>query len=212
MSRALSASERETRIVRLPPASQEGVISLEESVAGRRSVRRYAAEPLTLSQLSQLLWAAQGLTSGTGLRAAPSAGATYPMEVFVLAGESSVEGLAAAIYHYRADTHSMKVHAPHDARAALAEAALGQGFVARAPAVIALCATYERTSRTYGPRANRYVHMEAGHIGENISLQAVALGLATVMVGAFEDDAVADVLGLPRDVRPLYIIPVGRPR
>ena len=208
----MSESEGQTRIVRLPPGNQEGVISLEESIAGRRSVRRYAAEPLTMSQLSQLLWAAQGLTGGAGLRAAPSAGATYPMEVFVLTGEWSVEGLPAAIYHYRTDTHSMSVHAPHDARAALAGAALGQGFVAQAPAVIVLCATYERTSRTYGSRADRYVHMEAGHIGENISLQAVALGLATVMVGAFEDDAVADVMGLPRDVRPLYIIPAGKPK
>lgn len=208
----MSESGELGRTVQLPPATRQGVISLEEAIAARRSTRRYASDPLTRSQLSQLLWSAQGLTGDVGLRAAPSAGATYPVEVYVVVGGPAVEGVPSGLYHYQVNSHSLSVQADHDVRLELAEAALGQGFIARAPAVIVLCAVYERTARTYGPRAERYVHMEVGHIGENISLQAAALGLATVMVGAFYDDAVAVALGLPRDVRPLYIIPVGRPR
>jgi len=187
-------------------------MSLEETIARRRSVREYKGEPLSLSQLSQVLWAAQGLTDARGLRAAPSAGATYPLEVFVTIGMDGVESLEPGMYHYNVTKHSISLYKEGDHRGKLATAALDQGFISQAPVDIIICAIYERTSRYYRRRAERYVHMDAGHAGENIHLQAVALGLATVMVGAFEDDKVSTVMDLSAEVKPLYIIPLGKPK
>lgn len=201
---------RDVHEVKLPPPRERGEMSLEETIAARRSVRRYRSEPLTLAQLSQVLWAAQGITDHRGLRAAPSAGATYPLEVFAVAGQ--VEGLAAGIYHYNVKDHSLRLHMEGDRRGELARAALNQEFIAQAPVDIAICAVYERTSRHYGRRAERYVQMDTGHAGENVSLQAVALGLATVIVGAFDDERVSTVMGLAEQFKPLYIIPVGKPK
>ena len=187
-------------------------MSIEETIARRRSVREYKGEPLSLSQLSQVLWAAQGLTDTRGLRAAPSAGATYPLEVFVLIGRDGVQGLEPGIYHYNVANHSLNLYKEGDQRRELAIAALDQEFIAQAPMAIVICAVYERTSRYYGPRGERYVHMDLGHVGENVSLQAVALGLATVIVGAFDDEQVSAVMGLAKEVKPLYIIPLGKSR
>lgn len=196
----------------LPPPSQRGVMSVEESIARRRSVRRYKGEPLSLSQLSQVLWSAQGITDAEGLRAAPSAGATYPIEVYVLVGQGGVEGLDEGLYHYNVENHSLHRYKEGDFRQQLSIAALDQEFIVQAPVDIVICALYERTAWQYGRRAERYVHMEAGHVGGNIHLQAVALGLAVVMVGAFSDEDVSRVMDLEREVRPLYIIPLGKPR
>ncbi len=187
-------------------------MSLEETIARRRSVREYKGEPLSLSQLSQVLWAAQGLTDTRGLRAVPSAGATYPLEVFILIGRGGVEGLEPGMYHYNVANHSLNLYKEGDQRRELAIAALDQEFIAQVPVDIVICAIYERTSRYYGPRGERYVHMDLGHAGENVSLQAVALGLATVMVGAFDDEQVSAVMGLAKEVKPLYIIPLGKSR
>ncbi|MEM2842541.1 MAG: SagB/ThcOx family dehydrogenase [Candidatus Bathyarchaeia archaeon] len=186
-------------------------MSVEEAIAKRRSIRDYSNEPLTFQQLSQLLWAAQGITDlKTRFRAAPSAGATYPLEVYVVLGSNSVVGLNAGIYHYNPLTHELKLLFEGDFRANLASAALDQRWVKTAPVNIILAAVYERTTRVYGDRGVRYVHMEAGHIGENIYLQATALGLGTVVVGAFSDELVQKVLNLPKEQKPLYIMPVGR--
>ena len=195
----------------LPPPVARGTVSLEEAIAVRRSVRRYSAEPLTLAQLSQVLWAAQGITHGRRFRAAPSAGAIYPLEVFVVAGGDGVTGLAAGVYRYVVEGHSLERHRDGDYRQGLVAAAAGQRFIAQAPLDIVLCAHYGRTLWRYGGRAERYVHMEVGHVGENIHLQAAALGLATVMVGAFEDDEVATALAIEEGLAPLYILPLGRP-
>jgi len=197
---------------KLPPPSQGGGMSVEESIARRRSVRRFKRESLSLSQLSQVLWSAQGITHAQGLRAAPSAGATYPLEVYVFVGQGGVEGLEPGIYHYNVENHSLNLHKEGDLREQLSLAALDQEFIVQAPVDIVICALYERTAWQYGRRAERYVHMEAGHVGENIHLQAVALGLAVVMVGAFSDEDVSRVMGLEREVKPLYIIPLGKPR
>mgnify|MGYP001133038277 CR=1 FL=1 len=209
-------------LIKLPPPLLKGKVSLEEAIASRRSVRRYRSEPLTLSQLGQLLWSAQGITGPEKLRAAPSAGATYPLEIFVFVGQQAVitseakqslswEELPAGIYHYEVDSHSLSLHKPGDLRDKLARAALDEGFIANAPIDIVIYALYTRTSYTYGRRGERYVHMEAGHVGENIHLQAVALGLATVEVGAFDDEEVRKVLGLEEQIKPLYIMPIGKP-
>ena len=207
-------------MVRLPPPQSRGKISLEETIQKRRSVRRYRREPLHLSQLSQLLWSAQGITGGREFRAAPRAGATYPLEVFVAVGKQSVttgeasqipEELKAGIYHYGANSHSLSLGKAGDLRPDLARAAMGQDFIIEAPVAIVICALYHRTSYRYGRRAERYVHMEVGHAGENIHLQAVALGLAAVEVGAFNDEEVREVLGLEEQIKPLYMMPVGKP-
>ena len=196
-------------LVKLPPPSLQGKISVEEAISRRRSVRRFRPVPLSLQQLSNLLWAAQGITGSGGRRAAPSAGATYPLEVFVAVGRNGVESLAAGLYRYQADNHSLVPHLMKDLRQELAEAALGQTFVANCPADIIICALYLRTGYRYGRRGERYVHMEVGHVGQNVSLEAVALGLASVMVGAFDDEQVREVLKLEEQIKPLYIIPVG---
>jgi SagB-type dehydrogenase family enzyme len=198
--------------VKLPPPREQGEMSLEETIYRRRSVRDYKGEPLSLSQLSQILWAAQGLTDSRGLRAVPSAGATYPLEVFILIGRDCVDSIEPGTYHYDVVEHSLNLHKEGDQRRELVIAARDQEFIARAPVDIVICAIFERTSLYYGRRAERYVHMEVGHAGENISLQAMALGLATVMVGAFDDEQVSAVMGLAKEVKPLYIIPLGKPR
>lgn len=206
-------------MIKLPPPTLKGKVSLEETIAGRRSIRRYRKEPLDLRQLSQILWAAQGLTGTRGLRAAPSAGATYPLEIFVVVGKEGITGgeakqvpeeFPAGVYRYKADSHSLTLHKQADLRPDLARVALNQEFILEAPVDIVICAVYQRTCRRYGERGERYVHMEVGHVGENIHLQAVALGLATVEVGAFHDENVKKVLGLEEQAKPLYIMPIGK--
>ena len=192
--------------------SQKGTISLEEALACRRSVREFTPEPISQSQLSQILWAAQGIKDGWGgYRTTPSAGATYPLEIFVVCGKNSVEELDAGIYQYNIDSHSLTLCYEGDIRLELAQAALSQEFVYHASVDIVICAEYERTLRRYGARGERYVHTEVGHAGQNIYLQAVALGLATVAVGAFYDERVREVLRLEKRYKPLYIMPVGKP-
>jgi SagB-type dehydrogenase family enzyme len=197
-------------LIKLPPPNLKGKKAVEEAIATRRSVRRYKAEPLSLSQLSQILWSAQGITAASRYRAIPSAGATFPLEVYTLVGEQTVTGLKAGIYRYEANSHSLRLHLDGDFRQELAEAALGQGFIATCPVDIVVCALFSRTTNRYGKRGEMYVYMEAGHLGQNVALQAVALGLATVMVGAFDDGEVSRVLRVKEQAKPLYIIPVGK--
>jgi SagB-type dehydrogenase family enzyme len=207
-------------IIKLPSPQLKSKVSLEETILRRRSVRRYRREPLDLPQLSQILWSAQGITGTRGFRAAPSAGATYPLEIFVVVGKQGViageakqapEELQAGIYHYEAASHSLILHKPADLRPDLARATLDQEFIIDAPVDIVICALYHRTSYRYGRRGERYVHIEVGHVGENIHLQVVALGLATVEVGAFHDEEVRTVLSVDEQIKPLYIMPVGKP-
>jgi SagB-type dehydrogenase family enzyme len=188
-------------MVALPAPRTSSDVSLEETLLRRRSVREFTGERLTLQEISQLLWAAQGITADWGGRTAPSAGALYPLEVYVATSDG--------LYHYIPDGHRAEVLSEADLRAPLADAALGQTAVSDAPAVFVIAAVYARTAVKYGSRAERYVHLEAGHVAQNILLQAVALGLAGVPMGAFSDRDVQGVLGLPRDHAPLYLIPVG---
>lgn len=196
--------------IALPPPATSGRVSVEEALALRRSVREYRDEPLPLAAAAQLLWAAQGRSHPEGLRTAPSAGATYPLELYLVAG--AVEGLDPAIYRYRPANHSLDVVRRGDHRTALAAAALEQECVANAPGVLAVAAVVSRTASRYGGRAERYVLLEVGHAVENAALQAVALGLGSVVVGAFDDLAVARLLGLPPGASPWCLLPVGLPR
>jgi SagB-type dehydrogenase family enzyme len=199
-------------VVHLPPPSQKGGMSLAEAINQRRSIRRFAPYPISRAELSQILWAAQGIRDALwGYRTVPSAGATYPLEVFVVCGSNCIEKMDSGIYHYKPDTHSLSLHCQEDVRIELARASLDQEFVYEAPVDIVICAVYERTLASYGARGRRYVHMEVGHAGQNIYLQATALGLATVAIGAFHDEEVRSILRLEEQYKPLYIMPVGKP-
>ena len=198
-----------TAPIKLPKPRLKGDISVEEALFKRRSVRDYRSDAITLEQLSQLLWSGQGITAMDFFRAAPSAGASYPLELFVIAG--NIKGLTAGVYHYNVKDHSLSLHMKGDIREKLGStAAFNQKCISEAPACISINAVYKRTMKTYGKRGERYVHIDTGHTAENIALQAVALGLATVMVGAFEDKKVSEILNLADELKPLYIIPVGK--
>jgi SagB-type dehydrogenase family enzyme len=188
--------------VRLPQPRLTGPVSVEEALARRRSVRQFADKDLTIQQVSQLAWAAQGITEPQrGLRTAPSAGALYPLELYLVKRDG--------LFHYIPQGHKLIQLSGQDLRGPLSQAALGQSHVRAAALDVVIAAVYQRTRVKYGARAERYVHIEAGHVGQNIHLEAVALGLGSGSVGAFEDGAVAKVLGLPADETPIYIIAVG---
>ena len=174
-------------------------------------MRDFARQPISQSQLSQILWSAQGTSDISWSRTVPSAGATYPLEIFIACGAGGVEQIGEGIYRYDPDSHGLIRHYAGDVRLELARAALGQEYIYEAPLNIIICAIYERTMRRYGNRGERYVHIEVGHAGQNIYLQATALGLGTVAIGAFNDEAVTEALRLEKPYRPLYIMPVGKP-
>ena len=174
-------------------------------MAKRRSVRSYDKRPLKQKEIAHLLWAAQGVTASWGGRTAPSAGALYPLEVYIAV--NGVEGLPAGVYSYEPKGHRLRQIRSGDVRDALSQAALGQRCVRDAPAIIVISAVYERTTRKYGPRGRRYVYMEVGYASQNVYLQCEALGLGTVAVGAFDDDKVKRILG--EDPEPLLLMPVG---
>ncbi len=194
--------------MKLPEPRYDSEVSIEQSLLQRRSIRSYTGQPLTLQEVSQLLWAAQGITDPGGFRTAPSAGALYPLEVYVLVGE--VQNLPPGVYRYEPDGHQLVKTMDGDRRAGLASAALGQGCVKEGAIAFVFTGVYERTTGKYGDRGIRYVHIEVGHAAQNLCLQATAMGLGAVTVGAFYDEQVTKLLNLPEKERPLYIIPVGR--
>jgi len=191
--------------ISLPPPRKKSDVSLEEALAKRRSVRRFLPRSLTLAEIGQLLWAGQGITDPLkGFRTAPSAGATYPLDLYVVAPDG--------LFHYIPDGHLIERRGFDDLRSRLAAAALDQDCVREAAIDIVMTAVFERTSKKYGERARRYVQLEAGHAAQNILLEATALDLGAVGVGAFYDERVKRLLDLPEDHEPLYIIAVGYPR
>jgi SagB-type dehydrogenase family enzyme len=194
--------------MKLPEANRDGKVSLEKAILERRSVREFRDAPLALAELAQLLWAAQGTTSPSGYRTVPSAGALYPLEIFVLAGK--VDGLSPGVYRYGPKNHDLTRTGEGDRRADLCASALNQAPIRRAPAVLVISAFFERTTSKYGERGIRYVHMESGNASQNISLEAVSLGLGTVVIGAFNDKAVKNVVGIGAG-EPLLIMPIGNP-
>lgn len=190
-----TAQESTLHPVALPPPDTEGRVPVERTIARRRSVCGWTERPFTLAEVGQLLWAAQGVTGPRGNRAAPSAGALYPLEVVLVTGR--VEGLAAGVWHTRPAGHPLEPMA-----------AGHQGWMGDAAAILALITMVEVTAGKYGPRARRYVPMEIGAAAENVYLQATALGLGTTLVGAFDDG----VVGLAADEEPLALLPVGARR
>jgi len=197
-------------LIPLPGPRERGPLALEEALRLRRSRRAFLEAPLILFEVAQLLWAAQGVTHPEGYRTAPSAGATYPLELFLLADR--VEGLIPGAYRYRPEAHALEAWRAGRLLPALYEAALRQDCLAEAAAVFVFAAEFARTERRYGPMAGRYVFVEVGHAAQNLLLEATALGIGAVPVGAFEEEGVAEAVGLPPAWPPLYLVPVGRPR
>ncbi len=186
------------------PAGQGAEDTLLSAIDRRRSIRAFADDPIPDADILQMLWAAQGIThQDAGFRAAPSAGALYPLETYV----ATTEG----VRRYIPRRHELEAAGDSDIRGPLAVASLGQMFIAQAPAVFVINAVYARTEGRYGDRGRRYVHMEVGHAAQNLSLMAVHQGRGSVMIGAFIDADIRRLLGAPAEEDPLYIIPVGTP-
>lgn len=196
-------------IIQLPTPKYESNTSVEEALLNRRSVRDYKKESLSLSEVSQILWAAQGITDKeNGLRTAPSAGALYPLEIYLVAAD--IKDLNPGIYKYSPQNNTLRKISEGDKRTEISNAALKQESITKASAIVVIAAIYERTSAKYGKRTERYVDMEVGHVGQNIYLQTVSLGIGTVMMGAFEDEALKEVLELPDNEHPLALYPLGK--
>lgn len=196
------AKDMET--IKLPKPKLKSGFSVEEAILKRRSVRSYSLRELTTEQISQLLWACQGITGAGGFRAAPSAGALYPLEIYLFT--------ASGIYRYIPESHQLQKRSSSNSKKDLARASWNQRFIEEAPLDIVICAVYERITSRYGKRGIRYADIEVGHAAENIHLQAVSLGLSSCPVGAFDDKAVSKILNLPDKEKPIYIIPVGYKR
>ena len=194
--------------VKLMEPRRDGDVSIERTLQNRRSTREYTGEPLTLQEVSQLLWAAQGITDPRGFRTAPSAGALYPLEVYLVVGD--VQNLEEGVYRYEPLEHELVMVLDGEKRAELSGAALKQDWVKEAAIDIVFAGVYERTTVKYGERGIRYVHMEVGHAAQNLCLQATAMDLGIVTVGAFYDEQVKEVLNLSENEQPLYIISIGR--
>jgi len=196
--------------ISLPKPSLDGKVSVEKAIKGRRTIRDFKERILPLNYLSQLLWAAQGITDPReGKRATPSGGALYPLDIYLVVGVSGVEGIEAGIYHYLPEKHSISLLSKGDHRKEIASASLWQTWMAKAPVMFIITAEYQRITRKYGERGIRYALIEVGHVGQNLFLQAEALGLGAGIVGAFNDADVLKVTGGALQHEPLLIMPIG---
>ena len=199
-------------VISLPKPSYKGTVSVEEALKARRTHRSFSDRAVTLEQFSQMLWAAYGVTAknfGLHLKTAPSAGALYPLDIYGVVGEKTVETLASGVYHYRPDDHSINLIKEGDLRVGLAKRSLQQMWIAEAPFILVLTGEYQRSTIKYGRRGVTYTYIETGHVGQNIFLQAEALGLKAGIVGAFNNKQVIKALGLPASHDPLVLMPVG---
>jgi SagB-type dehydrogenase family enzyme len=208
------------KIIKLPEPVHGSSTSVEQALSHRRSVREYRDELISLAEVSRLLWAAQGVTNAEGMRTAPSAGALYPLEVYVVAGK--VSGIRPGVYKYIPGEHALELASEGDKRSELGNVSSGQPSIKDAALDIVIAGVYERTTGKYDspvrdertgshyPRGVGYVYLEAGHAAQNICLQSESLKLGTVTIGAFSDDGVKMVTGMRDEERPLYIMPVGR--
>ncbi|MCK4371028.1 MAG: SagB/ThcOx family dehydrogenase [Candidatus Lokiarchaeota archaeon] len=189
--------------LKLPNPNLKGEKNLEECIYERESVRSYKDKEIEFEKISQILWAAQGKKGQK--RTVPSAGATFPLEIYITLKDKG-------FFHYNFEKHVLELITSEDLSKKLAQASWDQNFIAEAYLNVIICAIFERTTQRYGQRGIRYVYMEVGHCAQNIHLEAVALGLSSVPIGAYEDNKVKDVLDLKKKIEPLYIIPVGYPK
>lgn len=196
--------------INLPEPSKDSGFSVEQAIQKRRSVRAFSNKPLTLIEISQLLWSAQGITSDEGLRSAPSAGALYPLVLYLVVG--NVAGLQPGIYRYSSDGHQLVRIQEGDSRNEVTRAALEQSWIRSSAMILIFSAHEKKTTGKYGQRGIRYIHIEVGHSAQNVFLQVQSLGLSAAVVGAFDDSLVGKILSLPTQERALYLMPVGRPQ
>ena len=209
-AKAMEPVNREKKTMDLVQPVFDGNVSLEKAIKQRRTVRSFTNKPISNQQFSQILWSAQGITDDRGFkRSAPSGGALYPSDVYAVVGENCVETFISGVYHYNPSNHSVTSVAEGDRRKDVAGVSLGQMWMADAPVIFVVTAEYNRICTKYGKRGIRYALIEMGHIGQNIFLQSQALGLEAGIVGAFNDRAVADVVGVEKNHEPLVILPVG---
>lgn len=199
MTAATTASQEPIEVLSLPAPRTDGAVSIESVLAMRRSIREWTSEPLSMEELGQLAWAAQGITDPSGKRTAPSAGALYPLELYLLTADG--------VLRYLPDGHRLALLSTDDIRTEVP----AQDFVGQAAATFVIAAVFARTEQRYGENAERYVHLEAGHAAHGILLQAVALGLGAVPIGAFDASALQDLVGMPEDHAPIYLVPLGTP-
>jgi SagB-type dehydrogenase family enzyme len=204
----IGVSRMSSKVLDLPEPRFESEMSVEEALKNRRSVRSYKQEALTMEEVSQILWAAQGITAQNRFRTAPSAGATYPLDVYLVAGR--VDGLDPGVYKYIPSGHKIELIDKGDKRSALTRASLNQSSVANAPASFVITGTYGRTTGRYGERGVLYTHIEVGHAAQNIYLQCESMGLGTVYIGAFTPDTVAEIITARKNEIPFAVFPVGR--
>lgn len=197
--------------VKLPqPELKEdvGITSLQRS---RESRRRFRDEKLSLEEISYILWSAGGSLPGfPGRKVPPSAGARYPIDVFLSVRENGLDGVEPGVYEYALSSNTLEPLAEGDRTGKIVEAALSQKFIAEAPVTVVLAADFYRTTVHYGERGNRYVYMDAGHAAQNVYLAVEAVGLGTCAIGAFRDDDLTEALGLKKELKPVYLYPVGR--
>lgn len=209
MSEYEPPANNEDGIIKLPAPKLDGDVSVERALHERRSIREYADDPMTLKEISQICWAAQGITDkARSLKSAPSAGALYPLEVYVVTG--SITELSQGVYRYLPEEHGLVRITDGDIRNELSVAGLSQSSILKAPVSLVFSAFYKKTTQKYGERGIRYVHIEAGHASQNVYLQAVSLGLGTVAIGAFNESEVRELLEMSADEQPLYIMPIGK--
>ncbi|MCX7944897.1 MAG: SagB/ThcOx family dehydrogenase [Deltaproteobacteria bacterium] len=194
--------------IKLPQYNTTGKISIEETLKKRRSVRKFTDASISIEEISQLLWAAYGLTTSDGRKTTPSAGATYPLEIYIAVRKA--DKLKPGLYRYLPESHSLKLIKEGDILSQVSDTTYQPEMCKDAPIHIIITAVIERTTSVYGQRGIRYIHMEAGHSAQNISLQGVALNIGSVLVGAFDDEKLLRVLELGKGEIPLYIIPMGK--
>jgi len=214
-SEIVNISDGAPLVYALPAPNTDGEVSVESALANRRSHRSFQDKALSQEQLSQILWSAYGVTlprpaspaQRGGLRTAPSAGALYPLEIYAIIG--NVDGIEPGVYKYDSGEHSIKQVIAGDVRAELSAAALNQSMVREAPLTVFYSAIFNRTTDRYGERGVLYVYIEVGHSAQNVYLQVEAMGLGTCAIGAFTDDTVRELLNLPAEEEPLYLMPVG---
>jgi SagB-type dehydrogenase family enzyme len=195
--------------IKLPPPVKKGKVSVEEALQGRRSNRQFANRPLDLAQISQMLWAADGINNPQGKRTAPAARAAYAIDLYVVAGEGGVTDLAPGIYHYLVADNSLEPVAQGEFQATVAKACNSQDWIEKAPALVVITGDYAKCAVKNGPKAQMFTHMEAGFVAQNLFLQVGALGLGAGIVGGLDAKALAQVLKLPPNEVPLLVMPVG---
>ena len=196
--------------IKLPPPAKKGAVSVEEALQGRRSNRQFANRPLELAQISQILWAADGINNPQGKRTAPAARAAYAVDLYVVVGERGVTDLAPGVYHYLVADNALEPVAKGEFRPGVAKACNSQAWIEKAPVIVVITGDYARCATKNGEqKAPMFTHMESGFVAQNLFLQVGALGLGAGIAGGFNDKALAQTLKLFQNDVPLLVMPVG---